>query len=461
MLQATWEVVLAATTQGLVNGGRAGLFWSFIWTWVLFIPVVLSLAEMSSIAPTSGGQYHWVSEFAPPKHQRFLSYVSGWMATLSWQASTAGGTFILATMIQGMAVTYHPSYVPKPWHPTLIVFALSLFEGALNIFALKYLPMMQQVLAFPHAIGWIVVIGVLAGLAPHANAHQVFLEFSSEGWQPIGLSLMVGQITAVYTMILSDSAAHVSEEVEMAGKAVPRAMMWSFTLNTIPAFFVLIAYMFALPDLDAALSLDTNPSGFPFIYVFQQCSPNGTIILSIIIMLTFWAGTTASLTSTSRQCFAFARDHGLFFNTWLAKVNPKTHVPTNSVLFTMAITMLLSLINIGSTVAFNAIISLQLMALMTTYAISIGSMFWRRTISGLPWYEGTWTLGRKGSFINGIAFLYCSYLVFWIAWPPAANPTAETMNWAIAMFGGVFIVSLIGFFFNKKYVGPVTLVKEM
>jgi hypothetical protein len=28
-------------------------------------------------APTSGGQYHWVSEFAPKKHQKFLSYVVG------------------------------------------------------------------------------------------------------------------------------------------------------------------------------------------------------------------------------------------------------------------------------------------------------------------------------------------------------------------------------------------------
>jgi len=30
-----------------------------------------------SRAPTSGGQYHWVSEFAPPEYQKFLSYASG------------------------------------------------------------------------------------------------------------------------------------------------------------------------------------------------------------------------------------------------------------------------------------------------------------------------------------------------------------------------------------------------
>jgi hypothetical protein len=28
-------------------------------------------------APTAGGQYHWVSEFAPRRHQKPLSYLSG------------------------------------------------------------------------------------------------------------------------------------------------------------------------------------------------------------------------------------------------------------------------------------------------------------------------------------------------------------------------------------------------
>jgi hypothetical protein len=32
---------------------------------------------MASMAPTDGGQYHWVSEFCSPRHQKFLSYVTG------------------------------------------------------------------------------------------------------------------------------------------------------------------------------------------------------------------------------------------------------------------------------------------------------------------------------------------------------------------------------------------------
>lgn len=74
---STWEVTFLANTQGLTDGGLAGLFWSYLWTMIGFGLIAASLAEMASMAPTSGGMYHWVSEFAPPKYQRFLSYMSG------------------------------------------------------------------------------------------------------------------------------------------------------------------------------------------------------------------------------------------------------------------------------------------------------------------------------------------------------------------------------------------------
>lgn len=36
-------------THGLINGGLAGLFWSYIWTFVGFTFVEMSSAEMASI----------------------------------------------------------------------------------------------------------------------------------------------------------------------------------------------------------------------------------------------------------------------------------------------------------------------------------------------------------------------------------------------------------------------------
>lgn len=76
---AAWEIGLFVLTPGLVDGGRAGLIYNIIWNFVAFGPIYLSMAEMASIAPIAGAQYHWVSEFAPEKYQRILSYITGYV----------------------------------------------------------------------------------------------------------------------------------------------------------------------------------------------------------------------------------------------------------------------------------------------------------------------------------------------------------------------------------------------
>lgn len=52
----TWEFVFVNNFQSLVDGGRAGTFWGYCWVILGQFFVVLSLAEMSSMAPTAGGQ---------------------------------------------------------------------------------------------------------------------------------------------------------------------------------------------------------------------------------------------------------------------------------------------------------------------------------------------------------------------------------------------------------------------
>jgi amino acid transporter len=54
------------------------------------------------------------------------------------------------------------------------------------------------------------------------------------------------------------------------------------------------------------------------------------------------------------------------------QVNPHFHVPANAIVATAVFVCVVSLINIGSTVAFNAVLSLASTAMMGTYLISIG-----------------------------------------------------------------------------------------
>lgn len=80
---APWQSCMLVFTQCLIDGGRPNAIYSLIWTFVGFVPIYLSMAEMSSMAPIAGAQYHWVSEFAPEKYQKVLSYITGYV----WQIS--------------------------------------------------------------------------------------------------------------------------------------------------------------------------------------------------------------------------------------------------------------------------------------------------------------------------------------------------------------------------------------
>ena len=46
----TWEVTLSATAAGLTNGGTGGMVWMFVGSYFCFGTIVISLAEMSSMA---------------------------------------------------------------------------------------------------------------------------------------------------------------------------------------------------------------------------------------------------------------------------------------------------------------------------------------------------------------------------------------------------------------------------
>lgn len=70
---------------------------------------------------------------------------------------------------------------------------------------------------------------------------------------------------------------------------------------------------------------------------------------------------------------------------------------------------LLCLIQLGSTVAFNIIVSLSVLGLLSTYMISIGCVLLKR-IRGEPLPPARWSLGRYGLAINAFAVLYSAFI---------------------------------------------------
>ncbi|KAJ5935470.1 hypothetical protein N7466_005017 [Penicillium verhagenii] len=144
------------------------------------------------------------------------------------------------------------------------------------------------------------------------------------------------------------------------------------------------------------------------------------------------------------------------------KVNPTFTVPLNALCVSLVIVSLLSLVNVGSSVAFNSIMSLGTAALLSSYIIYISYVWlyvhrWR----GQPLPPARWSMGKFTPICDTISILVL--LVIWVFsfFPLTKEVNPTDMNWAVDIYGAVIIGSM-GYYVargHKSYKGPVTRVK--
>lgn len=127
-----------------------------------------------------------------------------------------------------------------------------------------------------------------------------------------------------------------------------------------------------------------------------------------------------------------------------------------SIFCSVVFLVLLGLINIGSSTAFNAIISLAVVGLYISYLIPIVLHVVRR-FSGPRIPYGPFKLGKFGLPINIFAICYSLFTSIFLFFPPYQPVTAENMNYACVVFGGVVLFAIFWWFVRgrKTYVGPV------
>lgn len=123
---------------------------------------------------------------------------------------------------------------------------------------------------------------------------------------------------------------------------------------------------------------------------------------------------------------------------------------------------LLSLINIGSSVAFHAIMSLGTAALLSSYIISISCVRLKRW-KGQPLPPARWSMGRVTPFVDTVAILFLAVVLTFSFFPLTRDVTAHSMNWSIVIFTAVVILSLsyYALYARKVYKGPVTRVRRL
>jgi amino acid transporter len=133
----------------------------------------------------------------------------------------------------------------------------------------------------------------------------------------------------------------------------------------------------------------------------------------------------------------------------------------NAVLVSLAVTVLLSLINIGSTVALSAIVSLTITSLMSSYIISISCIVIKR-LRGETLPRRRWSLGRFGLAVNIGALCFLLPMFVFSFFPLTTPVTPTIMNWSIVMYAGMIIFATAYYWLGGRhsFIPPVALVKR-
>ena len=201
-----------------------------------------------------------------------------------------------------------------------------------------------------------------------------------------------------------------------------------------------------------------------------MCSVRVCESMTVADRVTQFAGVSI-MTTSSRMVYAFARDRGLPASPFFAKVHPRLQVPLNALWLTTILVIIFGCIFLGSSSAFNAIVSASVVALGITYAIppAINCLRGRRMLpESRPFILPAW-LGWTCNLVRfpnlemkevidiskiGIAYVILTTVLF--MFPPVSQVTGSNMNYCVAAFAIVLIISTIQWFIDgrKNYTGP-------
>ena len=164
----------------------------------------------------------------------------------------------------------------------------------------------------------------------------------------------------------------------------------------------------------------------------------------------------------------------VFLSSNLLQVERRTSVPVWAIAAITVVSVALSLILIGSILAFNIIVSLTVACLYLSYLFAISLILYRRCTgsisdssdspalitntagSRLVW--GPWRFkGAFGIFINVCACLYLILILFFSFWPTYVPIAATDMNYSSVLMVGTIVFSIFYYlaFARKHYEGPI------
>ncbi|KAF2104657.1 amino acid transporter [Rhizodiscina lignyota] len=440
--------------SAIFGGGQLSIFVGWIVILVLNECIALSLGELASRFPTSAGPYYWAFQIAKT-HKEFVSFLTGWVWLVGNWTITLSVNFGFASLIGATVSMYHADWTPKAWQLLLIFYAICLITLVICMFCNRWLPMVDTICAGWTAISILIILiclSVKADAGRHSASYALgHYDKSLSGWG--GFTFFIGLLPAAYTFSAIGMISAMAEECDHPATKVPTAISLCVPVGGFAGLFFVLPICFTLPPL-ADVSAAPGGQALPYIFNIVMGSPGGGLGLTfLVLMITMFCSISITV-AASRCTWAFARDDAIPLSRLWSKVDTRLGVPAWAIVLTTVVQMLLGLINLGSSSAFVAFVSVGVMALAISYAvpIAISLYYWRADVKSALWNCGP----IIGPIVNIIALLWIAFECVLFSMPTVLPVTEVSMNYASVVLVGFMAMAGVWYvvYARKAYKGP-------
>ncbi|CAD6228250.1 unnamed protein product [Miscanthus lutarioriparius] len=439
--------VLAGVTTtyntGLRYGGPASMTLGWLVVALFNGCVALSMAEICSAYPTTGGLYYWSAKLAGKDWAPLASWVTGWFNIVGQWACTTSVDFSLAQFIQVIVLlstggANGGGYLASKYVVLAIYFVILILHGLINSLSINWLAFFGQLGAFWNLAG-VFVLTVLVPVVAKERASMEFMFTHCYTDDTVGIHskvyiLGIGLLTSQYSLLGYDISAHMSEETKNAEWSGPMGIVVSVALSSAFGWIYLVALTSMVTDIPSLLD-PTNDAG-------------GNAIAQALY--------TTFRQSNSRMGYAFSRDGAMPLSRVWYRVN-KQEVPFNVVWLSVSVAFVMALTSLGSQVAFQAMVSIATLGMYIAYALPI---FFRVTTARNSFVPGPFHLGRYSLVVGWVAVLWVALVTALFCLPVAYPVAGVNFNYTPVAVGGVLLLSLGAWVLHARFWfrGPVTTI---
>ncbi|KAL5116958.1 GABA/polyamine transporter [Pleosporales sp. CAS-2024a] len=454
---------------GMGYAGTAGMTWGWIVAMLGIQCVAMSMAELCSSMPTSGGLYYASAVLAPVGWGPFAAWVTGWSNWLSQVTGAPSVNYGTSAMILAAASINNPAYTPQAYQVYLLTVFIMLIHAIISSMPTKRLAQFNSAGSTFNFVALLVVIILIPAGTNRADRDLPRFTRSSQVWGtvyagtsfPPGVSILMSFIGVIWTMSGYDSPFHLAEECSNANMASPRAIVLTSATGGVFGWLLQLVVAYTVVDIEKVLSSDL---GQPFAAYLMQCMPQHMTlaILAMTILAGFSMG-QGCMIAASRVTFAYARDDCFGPVSHVCKtVNRRTQTPVNAVWFNCFIGCILLLLIFGGELAIGALFSIGAIAAFVAFTIPI---FIRVFFVGHRFRPGPWNLGRLSVPVGMIASAFVALMAPILCLPSVvgADLGPANMNWTCLVYGAPMLLVTIWWFVDahKWFKGPKVNMEHM